>query len=47
VLAPLTTDDALLDEGLDALEAALEAATAHGTAPTPSTRRSGRAPSTN
>jgi 4-aminobutyrate aminotransferase/(S)-3-amino-2-methylpropionate transaminase len=30
VLAPLTADDALLDEGLDAMEAALEAAVSRG-----------------
>ena len=46
VLAPLTADDALIDEGLDALEAALEAAAGYAAAPTPSLRRSGRAPST-
>jgi 4-aminobutyrate aminotransferase / (S)-3-amino-2-methylpropionate transaminase / 5-aminovalerate transaminase len=46
VLAPLTSEDALIDEGLDVLGAALEAAAGRGALPTPESRRPGRAPST-
>jgi 4-aminobutyrate aminotransferase / (S)-3-amino-2-methylpropionate transaminase / 5-aminovalerate transaminase len=47
VLAPLTADDELIDEGLSALEAALAAAVAPSAAPTPWSPVPGRAPSTN
>jgi 4-aminobutyrate aminotransferase / (S)-3-amino-2-methylpropionate transaminase / 5-aminovalerate transaminase len=47
VLAPLTADDELIDEGLNALEAALAAAVAPSAAPTPWSPVPGRAPSTN
>ena len=46
VLAPLTADDALLDEGLDVMEAALAAAAGPVAAPTPAFRAPGRASST-
>jgi 4-aminobutyrate aminotransferase / (S)-3-amino-2-methylpropionate transaminase / 5-aminovalerate transaminase len=47
VLAPLTADDELIDEGLGALEAALVAAVGPDAAPSPWSPIPGRAPSTN
>jgi len=47
VLAPLTANDELIDEGLCALEAALVAVVGPDATPTPWSPIPGRAPSTN